>query len=150
MYDDSQQNENQLAIYPTIFSFYFIWTFCLYDVCESRTRKEVPMAKFVGAEIKRLTMLMQFVVNDMFHNNYLFKFSPSNSLWFLFVRQHLHSAALQRNFPGLGHGKQTNRQQQWRRRRRRILLICKFLCVHPQNIIGSKFYLKINSSLNKQ
>lgn len=50
--------------------------------CESRTRK-ILLIKFAGAEIKRLTMLMQFVVNDMFLNNYLFKFSPRRSLWFL-------------------------------------------------------------------
>lgn len=42
--------------------------------------EKIPTIKFVGAEIKRLTKLMQFVVNDMFHNNYLFRFSQKNLL----------------------------------------------------------------------
>lgn len=79
--------------------FISFWTFWL-DGVRVESKKN-PVIKFVGAEINRLTMLMQFVVDDMFHNNYLFKHSPRNSLWLFFlVRQHLHSATLRRNFPG--------------------------------------------------
>lgn len=38
-------------------------------------KKNNSRDKIVRAEIKRLNKLMQFVVNDMFHSNYLFKFS---------------------------------------------------------------------------
>lgn len=89
--------------WPFIQPFSFLFSFKHFSTMVSVEKN--PTIKFVGAEIKRLTKLMQFVVNDMFHNNYLFRFSQKNLLRiFLLFANTYTLVSIQRNFSDSDYG----------------------------------------------